>query len=403
MRIAAFFISLIFCVGAGYYVYDESLASVDSEPKQKKDEAVSVETVASQRCDLDERIDLVGSLEAVDQVQIRSRIIGYLDRIPFDIGDSVEANDIVIELNELTYLERVSKANQAHKVALAQQGAATARRNQIQLEVARLKELAADGVGTAQQQEDALSRLAVAQAEIGLEEARVSEASAEFDDAKKALDELKIKTPISGVVAERTVEVGDLAKTEEVLMRIVNLKRIRTVVHVVERDYEKVRKGQEATVEVDSMRGRTFTGNVVARAPVVDPETRTARVIIDIENEEEILKPGMHARVAIVTSHRDDAQVIPISALQERNGRQFVFVSESDKVARLRYVTTGIRDGELVEVLSGIEPDATVITLGSRLVQDGSTIVATQADWDPRNSLAVSDSDPIAISAEAGD
>lgn len=403
MRIAAFFISLIFCLGAGYYVYDESLASVDSEPKQKADEAVSVETVSSQRCDLDERVELVGSLEAVDQVQIRSRIIGYLDRIPFDIGDSVEAEDIVVELNELTYLERVSKANQAHKVALAQQGAATARRDQIQLEVARLKELAADGVGTAQQQEDALSRLAVAQAEIGLEEARVSEASAEFDDAKNALDELKIKSPISGVVAERTVEVGDLAKTEEVLMRIVNLKRIRTVVHVVERDYEKVRKGQEATIEVDSVPGRTFTGNVVARAPVVDPETRTARVIIDIENEEEILKPGMHARVAIVASHRDDAQVIPISALQERNGRQFVYVSESDKIARRRYVTTGIRDGELVEVLSGIEPDVTVITLGSRLVQDGSTISATQADWDPVNSLAVSRSQNLSSGVEAGD
>ncbi|MDA0588426.1 MAG: efflux RND transporter periplasmic adaptor subunit [Planctomycetota bacterium] len=403
MRIAAFFISSILCLGAGYYVYDESLASVDSEPKQKKDEAVSVETVASQRCDLDERVELVGSLEAVNQVQIRSRIIGYLDRIPFEIGDSVEAEDIVVELNELTYLERVSKANQAHKVALAQQGAATARRDQIQLEVARLKELAADGVGTAQQQEDALSRLAVAQAEIGLEEARVSEASAEFDDARKALDELKIRSPISGVVAERTVEVGDLAKTEEVLMRIVNLKRIRTVVHVVERDYEKVRKGQEATIEVDSVPGRTFTGNVVARAPVVDPETRTARVIIDIENEEEVLKPGMHARVAIVASHRDDAQVIPISALQERNGRQFIFVSEADKVARRRYVTTGIRDGELVEVLSGIESDAMVITLGSRLVQDGSTIATTQADWDPVNSLAISESRPTAISAEAAD
>jgi membrane fusion protein (multidrug efflux system) len=403
MRIAACLFSLILCAGTGYYVYDESLASTETEAKPKKDESVSVEVVASQRCDLDERVDLVGSLEAVDQVQIRSRIIGYLEKIPFDIGDAVEANSIVIELNELSYLERVSKANEAHKVSVAQQGAATARRDQIQLEVVRLKELAADGVSTAQQQEDARSRLAVAQAEIGLEEARVSEAAAELTDAKKALDELKIKTPISGVVAERSVEVGDLAKSEEVLMRIVSLKRIRTVVHVVERDYEKVRKGQEATVEVDSVPGKIFTGNVVARAPVVDPETRTARVIIDVENEGEILKPGMHARVTIVASHRKDAQVIPISALQERNGRQFVFVSDSDQTARRKFVTTGIRDGELVEVLSGIEPNATVITLGSRLVQDGSTIAATRADWDPGNSLAVSRSHNLSSGVEAGD
>lgn len=403
MRIAAFLVSLTLCVGVGYYVYEESLASVRTEPKSKKNESVSVEAVDSQRCDLNERVDLVGSLEAVDQVQLRSRIIGYLEKLPFDIGDSVEAHDVVIELNELTYQERVSKAAQSHKVAIAQRGAAIARRDQIQLEVARLKDLAASGVGTQQQQEDAQSRLTVAQAEIALEEAKVSEASAELDRATQALDELKIATPISGVVAERTVEIGDLAKSEEVLMRIVNLQRIRTIVHVVERDYEKIHKGQEATIEVDSVPGRSFPGKVVARAPVIDPDTRTARVIIDIDNKDELLKPGMHARVTIVASHRDDALVIPISALQERNGRQYVFLSDADEVARRRFVMTGIRDGELVEILSGIEPQASVITLGSRLIQDGAAISVTRAEWAPGNSLAVARPAHAATSVEGGD
>ena len=403
MRFAAFFVAVLLCLGVGYYAYEGSLASTETKPRPKKDESVSVEVVSSQRCDLNERVDLVGSLEAVDQVQLRSRIIGYLEKLPFDVGDSVEANDIVVELNELTYLERISKATEAKNVAIAQRKAAVARRDQITVEVERLKELAADGVGTEQQQEDAQAKLTVAEAEIGLEEARVSEASAELKRASEALDELKIVTPISGVVAERTVEVGDLAKSEEVLIRIVNLNRIRTIVHVVERDYEKIRKGQEASIEVDSVSGETFTGNVIARAPVIDPETRTARVIIDIENQGKLLKPGMHARVTIVASRRDDAQVIPISALQERNGRQFVFVSEEERVARRRFVTTGIRDGELVEVLTGIEPEASVITLGSRLIQDGASISATRASWDPAESLAVVRPDQIASSAEAGD
>lgn len=403
MRIAAFLLSVLGSLAVGYYVFENSLDAVESESKTAKDDPVSVEVVESQRCDLDERVDLVGSLEAVEQVQLRSRIVGYLEKLHFDIGDQVEANDVVVELNELTYLERVSRAAEAMKVAVAQRSAAIARRNQIQVEVSRLKELAADGIGTEQQQEDAQSRLAVAQADIGLEEARVSEAQAELERARRALDELKIASPISGVVAERTVEVGDLAKTEEVLIRIVNLKRIRTIVHVVERDYEKIRKGQEASIEVDSVSGQTFPGNVVARAPVIDPETRTARVIIDIENRDELLKPGMHARVTIVASHRDDAQVIPISALQERNGRQFVFVSDGDRIARRRVVTTGIRDGELVEILNGIEPDASVITLGSRLIQDGASIVATRATWDPTESLAVTQPARFTFGEEAGE
>jgi len=221
----------------------------------------------------------------------------------------------------------------------------------------------------------------------------VSEARTEILRAEAALSELRIATPIAGIVAERTVEVGDLAKSEEVLLRIVNLKRIRTVVHIVERDYEKIRTGQPAVIGVDSVPDMTFNGTVIARAPVIDPETRTARVMIEIDNKGEQLKPGMHARVTIVASHRDDAQVVPISALQERNGQQFVFVSHAGTVARRCSVTTGIRDGELVEILTGIEPAAAVITLGSRLVQDGSSIHVTPAAWNPEDSVAVSGRD----------
>jgi len=393
MRTVVLLSSLIICSGLGYYVYQDSLAAVDSSPKSPQDSFVSVQVVTSQRCDLDERVDLVGSLEAVDQVQIRSRIIGYLDRLPYDVGDSVNAGEIVVELSELTYQERVSRAGQSQKIAIAQRGAAIARRDLIQLEVQRFKDLARSGVSTEQQQEDAEARLAVAEAEISLEEARVSEARTEILHAEAALSELRIATPIAGIVAERTVEVGDLAKSEEVLLRIVNLKRIRTVVHIVERDYEKIRTGQPAVIGVDSVPDMTFNGTVIARAPVIDPETRTARVMIEIDNKGEQLKPGMHARVTIVASHRDDAQVVPISALQERNGQQFVFVSHAGTVARRCSVTTGIRDGELVEILTGIEPAAAVITLGSRLVQDGSSIHVTPAAWNPEDSVAVSGRD----------
>jgi len=403
MRTAVFLSSLIICSGLGYYVYQESLASVDSGSRSPQDSFVSVETVRSQRCHLDERVDLVGSLEPVDQVQVRSRIIGYLEKLPYDVGDSVRAGEIVVELGDLTYQERVSRAGQAQKVAIAQRGAAIARRDQIQLEVQRFKDLARSGVSTEQQQEDAEARLAVAEAEISLEEARVSEASTEIQRAEAALSELRIATPISGIVAERTVEVGDLAKSEEVLLRIVNLKRIRTIVHIVERDYEKIRSGQPAIIGVDSVPDMTFNGTVIARAPVIDPETRTARVMIEIENSGEQLKPGMHARVTIVASHRDNAQVVPVSALHERNGRQFVFVSEADSVARRRFVTTGIRDGELVEILSGIDPAATVITLGSRLVQDGSSIRVTRAAWNPADSVAVSGHDGSVPGSTDGD
>ena len=201
-----------------------------------------------------------------------------------------------------------------------------------------------------------------------LEEARLSQAQADLERSRLTLEELQIRSPVSGFVAERNVEVGDLARAEDILLRIVDLSTVRTVVNVVERDYGKVRVGQQATIRVDAVPAKSFPGIVVSKAPVLDPGTRTARVMIEIRNPDLLLRPGMHARVTIVADRHRDALVIPLSAMLERDGEQFVFEVDADSTARRRTVSTGIRDGDVIEVRQGLSPESRVITLGSRLV-----------------------------------
>jgi|GEM_PF-645502 len=402
MRYLAF---LIFCglTGSlGWYLYEASVASTETEPKAKEAEIVAVEAVAVRRQLVEEHIELVGSLEPRAEVVIRSRVDGYLNRLPYDLGDRVEADDVVVELDNEDTQELVARAEAAQKVAEAQLVAQQAREQQAAREVKRLEKLSKSGVSTEQEMDEAVAVWDVARAELKLEEARVNQARSDLERARITLEELTIETPLSGYVAERNAEVGDLARAEDVLLRIVDLNTVRTEAAVVERDYEKVRVGQAARIEVDTYEDQGFFGTVVRKAPVLDPDTRTGRIYIEVENRKLKLKPGMHARVSIVASSHD-AMVVPLSAILERDDREFVFaVDPASGTARRQFIRTGIRTLDAVEVLGGVASDAQVVTIGSRMIAEGTLLEVTLTDWErpPATAFVASEAAASAASAD---
>jgi len=375
MRYFLFLIAVGLSGAFGWHLYGESLVSVESEPKEKQADVAAVDVVRVVRRPIAERIELVGSLEPVTAVEIRSRLSGYLESVPFDVGDRVKKGQTVIELDDASTRELVSRAAAAEQVAAAQVKAQVAREGQALREVQRLRELADSGVSTSQQIEEADSALLVSKAETELERARLAQAKADLERARLALDELQISTPISGYVAERSADVGDLARAEDILMRIVDLSSIRTVVNVVERDYAKIKLGETATVSVDGIPNRRFTGRIVRQSPVLDPATRTAKVMIEIANEDALLKPGMHGRVVITVSRLADALAVPASAIHGPASGQFLYtVDEASNVAMKQPVSVGFRDGELIQVLTGLNANSLVVTLGGRLIKDGAAV-----------------------------
>ena len=236
MRYVLFLIAVSLAGAFGWHLYGESLESVNSEPKETDIDVSAVDVLRVVPQPIAERIELVGSLEPVTEVAIRSRLSGYLGRVPFDVGDRVEQGEIVVELDDAATRELVTRAAAAEQVAAAQLKAQVAREGQALREVTRLRELAVSGVSTTQQIEEAESVLIVSKAETELERARQAQAQADLERARLALDELQISTPISGYVAERNADIGDLSRAEDVLLRIVDLSSIRTVVNVVELD-----------------------------------------------------------------------------------------------------------------------------------------------------------------------
>ncbi|MEZ6055764.1 MAG: efflux RND transporter periplasmic adaptor subunit [Planctomycetaceae bacterium] len=365
-------------------VYLDSVALMSAPPPARPVDLLAVEVLPVKNHPIADRIDLIGSLEPLKEVELRSRVSGYIVALPYDLGDEVPAGVAAISLDESDQFELIQQAEAALKVAEAELAAQQSQRQQAQRQLVRYQELAREGATTSQQLEEAQALVEVADANAALQRALVEQKQSEVSRVKLGLQDLHIKSPIAGTVAMRYASLGDLAKPDTPLLRLVNLDRVQTVVHVIERDYERVRQGQKATMTVDAWPGVEFSGEVSRVAPVVDPTTRTAAVHVEFNNLERHLKPGMHARVAVHFREARSVQVVPIAALLEVDDVKSVFViSDQSKksLAERREVRTGINNGELVEILSGLSPGEKVITLGSRLVKHGQEVNVIEATW----------------------
>lgn len=385
------------CLGVGWAIYRDSVQASQQAPSTQAagDDRLIVEYVGLQRRALTERVALVGSLVAHAEVQVRARTGGYITALPFDLGDRVDRGETIIRFDDLEQREAVANAEAAVQVIQAQLKARSASHLEAGQLVERLKTLEASGVSTPQQQDEALAALAIAAAEVELEQARLAQAESDVARSRLALEEMALTTPISGFIGERLVDVGDLANPNEPLLRIVDLASVHTEVHVVERSYPRINVGVPAIVEVDALPDEQFRGTVIRKAPVLDPQTRTAAVQIEIPNPGFRLKPGMYARVSLLFDAERSADVVPVASVVEGAGESKIFLAEGgDDDAQVRALTveTGLSDGEFIEILSPIGEDARIITLGSRMVVDGQQVRAVSAP--PSSPVARAGTDP---------
>ncbi len=190
------------------------------------------------------------------------------------------------------------------------------------------------------------------------------------------------------------------------MVSVVDIRTVRLVANLVEKDASRVSTGTPGQVEVDAFPGETFRGTVSRVAPVFDPATRTAEMEIEVANPGFRLKPGMYARVNLTIDTRQNALTVPRNAIVDLEGKTGVFVAESAAasqdgptrsggnggaargsgagagaqgasalVAKFLPVETGIRSGEHVEVLGGLREGTRVITMGAGALRDGDRVV----------------------------
>lgn len=187
--------------------------------------------------------------------------------------------------------------------------------------------------------------------------------------------EVALAAPVSGTVVSRAVNPGEVVEANKELLRVADLSNVWVVAQVFERDLARVVVGSGASVTSDAYPGRVFRGRVAFVDPQLDPSTRTAQVRVEIANPSQALKLGMFVSVAFgaLGTAEATAPTVPASAVQNINGRTFVFLAASDaNTYVMRAVRLGAEDAGRFTILEGL-------AVGDRIVTQGSFML--RAEW----------------------
>ena len=292
------------------------------------------------------------TLEAERWVDVRARRAGQVIALLKEEGDPVRAGTIMARLDADAAQISVAQREVAHQEA----------KQRYEREDALFQR----NLGSKQSYENAKTQF--------------ESSKAQLEQAKLDLSYTTIRSPIEGIMTLRNIEVGNMVTNNQVVASVAKFDPLLARIQVTEKDFGKITVGQTARITVEAAPEKDFTGTVKMISPVVDPESGTVKVTVEIpRTDTALLRPGMFASVYIITETRQNTLVIPKKALVlEGEGNQ-VFTFETDPEsgrgqAQRRRIEIGFTDSDRLEILSGLSQGEQVITVGQEGLRPGSPV-----------------------------
>ena len=217
------------------------------------------------------------------------------------------------------------------------------------------------------------TRKLIAKEEYERFQSDLDQARIRWERAKLTLAHAAVKSPVTGVVSERRVKLGDRIGPNNKLYSIVDLTLLISKVHVPGGELRNLSVGQAAKVSTDFLPDTDFAGHILRISPVVDPASGTFKVTVGLNDTEGVLRPGMFVTAHIVTATHEDAVLVPKRAVVYDDGLPHVF-AVTDSTANKVQLQTGFEDSENLEVVSGVEKGDTIVVVGQNGLKDQAKI-----------------------------
>jgi len=336
---------------------------------------VAVEVDSVRYGSLQEVRQLTGTVYPLYQYIVAPKISGRIVEMRKRIGDWIKAGEVIARLDNAEYQQGVLEAEANLKIAEASLSEAQIQLQQARQEKERVESLNQKGIAAQAELDAAVSSYSAQRSRQQLAQAQVQQRKASLKSAKIRLGYTVLTADQAGFVGERYVDEGSLLAPNTPVISIIGINTVIVRTTIIERDYGHIQVGMPATVKVDAYPGYAFPGKVARIAPLLQETSRVAQAEVEVDNDPMLLKPGMFARVEVVTAEREKTQIVPSPAVVSRNGESGIFIVDSkNRVARYVSVTVGIVTPQYTEI---IDPtlSSLVITLGQHLLDDGSPIL----------------------------
>lgn len=294
---------------------------------------------------ISQSLSLIGKLKAQQAVAVASEVAGKVVQIHAQANQKVKKDQLLFTLDD-------EKAQASLKEAQAY----------LKDEQRKLTEF-----------ERLVKRNAITQTEMDAQRASVDIAQARLDAAQANLNLLRIRAPFSGTVGLLDFSLGKLVSAGTELLTLDNLSLMQLDLHVPERYLSQIQIGMPVEMRTSAWANRLFSGKVVEVDSRIHSETLNLRVRIEFANSDDLLKPGMLASATLVFAPLN-APIIPVQAMEYSGTKRFVYVVNSDNVAKRREVLIGARIENQVVVEQGLDIGERIVVQGIVNMRDGVAV-----------------------------
>lgn len=306
---------------------------------------IAVEAHPPQAVRLPQSITTVGSLRSDEAVIVRPEIAGRVVEIAFQEGQRVTRGQVLVRLDD-----SVQKADLER---------ARANLTLSKSKYERARDLRAQGFISSQAKDEAENNLKVAQADVELAAARLAKT--------------EVKASFGGIIGLRSVSIGDYVKEGQDMVNLEEIDPLKVDFRIPEVFLSQVKAGQVLQITMDALPDRTWPGKVFAINPLVDANGRAIAIRAQVSNSDGRLRPGMFARVRLLTSEARDSLVIPEESIFPVGDDKYVYKVVDGRAQRQK-IEIGLRREGKVEVMAGLAPADLVVTAGIVKLRDGAPV-----------------------------
>lgn len=325
-----------------------------------------------------------GTLQPGSQFMLASKAGGRLRNLLVDIGDLVAPGQVIARLDDEEFAQDVAEQRAARDVAEAQLEDARAQRQVRQRAYERVADLRRRNLSSESEYDIARSEYDAAIANVRVAEAQVAQRQAALRASEVRLGYSTVRAEWNGdavdrvrYVGERFVDEGANVSANDPIISVIDIDTLRGVMFVTDGDFARLEVGQHARIHSDARPGEVFEGRVHRIAPLLQEDSRQARVEVRIPNPDRRLSPGFFVGIEVDLEQVSDATVVPADAITRQGGHRGVYLIENadadDITVSWVPITEGVRGDDYVQVL---EPEISgrVVTLGQHRLSDGAAV-----------------------------
>ncbi|GMT49071.1 MAG: RND transporter [bacterium] len=365
----------------GIRLYDDLSKTPIKKKATSKKEEVKVKTILAVKKRYTDRLNYFGNLEPLAKVDLYSKEESRISELYVDVADGVRKGQLVASLSDTELMEAKKQKEASLNTALA-----NAKQNKVmtyhkKLIYDRARSAYREQVIPEQELDSSKADYDVAVAQYNLSRARVREAEALVQEMESRLGELKIYSPIDGVVAERYLDPGALVQPNQAILKILAIHQVKLIVSIAEQDINKLvgsnnrlRQDIQVSIYSEALK-QSFKGKIYKIYPTMDTSTRTVKVEIRLNNPKRLLKPGFYCTARFNLGESIEALFLPDKAVNHDEVQKVYQVQVLEK-GRVKLKTVGITpfEGDKYIINTGLSGGEPVIYPYNPKLKEGDSV-----------------------------